>query len=64
MGATIKPEKVILPPDRIEREKIVNAGQSAREAGMPGSLNPYRDEERRKAWDEGFNNLLGITSTP
>lgn len=64
MGAPIKVEKPIIPPDRVEREKIVNAGRTAREAGMPGILNPYRDEDRRKAWDEGFGNVLGITSTP
>jgi len=55
MGAPIRPEKPIIPPDSIEREKIVNAGTLAAQAGMPHVLNPYRDHERRKAWNEGFS---------
>ncbi len=62
MGAPLKPQKDILPPDSIEREKINQAGRSAAASGMPIICNPYRDADRREAWEAGFNNSLGIKS--
>lgn len=56
MTAPVKTEKPIIPPDKIEREKIVEGGRAARVSGMPGCLNPYRDPDRRAAWDLGYGN--------
>lgn len=59
MTVPVKEERKVIPLDAVERAKIVDAGRMAATGGLPGMLNPYRDPDRRAAWDEGYGGQFG-----